>query len=78
MTRRELEQEASEARRRAFDLDKRLENYRKADAIRDSTTVLTINNTTIAWAGNNGITDAELVKAVRAFIADKIEVMEPK
>lgn len=78
MTRRELEQEAAEARRRSFDLDRRLEQYRKADAVRSLSTVLAINNTTISWNGNGGITDPDLVVAVRAFIADKIEAMEPR
>lgn len=78
MTRKELEQEAAEARRRAFDLDRQLEHYRKADAVRNTTNVLTINNTTIAWTGNGGITDPDLVVAVRAFIADKLEQMEPR
>ena len=77
MTRKELEQEAIEARRRSFDLDRRLERYRMADAVRDATKVLTINNTTIAWGNGNGsITDPELVKAVRALVADKIEATE--
>lgn len=78
MTRKELEQEAADARRRAFELDKQLENYRKADAVRNTSTVLTINNTTISWTGNGGITDTDLVVAVRAFIADKIEAMAPR
>lgn len=78
MTRTELEQEAAEARRRSFELDRKMEQYRKADAVRSLTTVLMINNTTIAWNGHGGITDPDLVVAVRTFIADRIEAMEPK
>lgn len=73
MTREELEQQASEQRANLYAVERRLERYKKADAIRDTSIVLGINNTTISWSGNGGITDPALVKRIRDLIAAAVE-----
>lgn len=69
MTREQLESEASELRQQLRQKERALESYLQADKVRDTVNVLTINNTTIAWAGNGGITDHDLVVKVREYIA---------
>lgn len=69
MTREQLEAEASDLRQQLRQKERALESYLQADKVRDTTTVLTINNTTIAWPGNGGITDPALVVKVREYIA---------
>lgn len=73
MTRKELEDEASRQRRELFALEKRLERYKLADRIRDTSVVIGINNTTVSGQGWATNPDPELVKRVREMIAAAIE-----
>lgn len=72
MTREQLESEASDLRQQLRQKERALESYLQADKVRDTLTVLTINNTTIAWQGNGGITDPVMVTNVREYIAKQI------
>lgn len=73
MTRKELEAEVSIQRRALYDIEKKLERYKQADTIRDSSVVISLNNTTISWQGGATQPNPALIKRVRELIAAAIE-----
>lgn len=73
MTRAEMEAEASRQRSELHALERKLQRFKLADRIRDTSVVIGINNTTISGQGWATTADQELVKRVRELIAAAVE-----
>lgn len=71
-----MEAEASRQRRELHALERKLERFKLADRIRDTSVVIGINNTTISGQGWATNPDPDLVKRVREIIAAAVEAGE--